>query len=128
MLVGASLSLTTWLLARSLAAMPLQGVAADLVLNLAPLLFTTAALALLYAVVPARRVRWRHALAGGAAAAVAFESAKYGFAFYLTRVPTYEAVYGALAALPVFLIWIYLCWLIVLAGAAMTATLAEPPA
>ena len=127
-LVGASLSLTTWLLARSLAAMPLQGVVADLVLKLAPLLFTTAALALLYAVVPARRVRWRHALAGGAAAAVAFESAKYGFAFYLTRVPTYEAVYGALAALPVFLIWIYLCWLIVLAGAAMTATLAEPPA
>jgi len=41
-------------------------------------------------------------------------------------VPTYEVVYGALAALPVFLIWIYLCWLIVLAGAAITATLAEP--
>ena len=40
--------------------------------------------------------------------------------------PTYELVYGALAALPVFLIWIYLCWLIVLAGAAITATLTEP--
>ncbi len=127
-LVGASLSLTTWLLTRSLAAMPLQGFVAELVLKLLPLLFTTAALALLYAVVPARPVRWRHALAGGAAAAVAFESAKNGFAFYLTQVPTYEIVYGALAALPVFLIWIYLCWLIVLAGAAITATLAEPPA
>ena len=61
-----------------------------------------------------------------AAAALAFEAAKHGYAYYLTRVPTYEVVYGALAALPVFLIWIYLCWLIVLAGAAITATLAEP--
>jgi membrane protein len=92
-----------------------------------PLLFTTAALALLYAVVPATHVPWRHAVAGAAAAALAFEAAKHGFAFYLTKVPTYELVYGALAALPVFLIWIYLCWLIVLAGAAITATLTEPP-
>jgi len=125
-LVGASLSLTTWLLTRSLAAMPLHGVVAGLVLKPVPLLFTTAALTLLYAVVPAQQVRWRHALAGGTAAALAFEAAKHGFAFYLTQVPTYEIVYGALAALPVFLIWIYLCWLIVLAGAAITATLAEP--
>jgi len=125
-LVGASLSLTTWLLTQSLAAMPLHGFVAELILKPLPLLFTTAALTLLYAVVPARRVPWRHALAGAAAAAAAFEAAKYGFAFYLTQVPTYEVVYGALAALPVFLIWIYLCWLIVLAGAAITATLAEP--
>ena len=126
-LVGASLSLTTWLLTQSLAAMPLHGFVAELILKPLPLLFTTAALTLLYAVVPARRVPWRHALAGAAAAAAAFEAAKYGFAFYLTQVPTYEVVYGALAALPVFLIWIYLCWLIVLAGAAITATLADAP-
>jgi membrane protein len=126
-LVGASLSLTTWLLTQSLAAMPLHGFVAELILKPLPLLFTTAALTLLYAVVPARRVPWRHALAGAAAAAAAFEAAKYGFAFYLTQVPTYEVVYGALAALPVFLIWIYLCWLIVLAGAAITATLTEGP-
>jgi membrane protein len=126
-LVGASLSLTTWFITQSLAAMPLHGFIADLILAPMPLLFTTAALALLYAVVPATHVPWRHAVAGAAAAALAFEAAKHGFAFYLTNVPTYELVYGALAALPVFLIWIYLCWLIVLAGAAITATLTEPP-
>jgi membrane protein len=125
-LVGASLSLTTWLVTQSLAAMPLHGFVADLVLMPMPLVFTTGALTLLYAVVPAQRVPWRHAAVGATAAALAFEAAKHGFAFYLTRVPTYELVYGALAALPVFLIWIYLCWLIVLAGAAITAVLAEP--
>jgi membrane protein len=126
-LVGASLSLTTWFITQSLASMPLREPIADLVLKPLPLLFTTAALTLLYAVVPQRHVPWRHAFAGAAAAALAFEAAKHGFAFYLTTVPTYELVYGALAVLPVFLIWIYLCWLIVLAGAAITATLAEPP-
>ena len=42
---------------------------------------------------------------------------------YVTEVSTYEVVYGALAALPVFLMWVYLCWIIVLAGAAISATL-----
>jgi len=68
-------------------------------------------------------VPWRHAFAGAFAAALAFEGAKHGFAVYVKNVPTYELVYGTLAALPVFLIWIYVCWLIVLAGAAITATL-----
>jgi membrane protein len=71
-------------------------------------------------------VAWRHALIGALLAALAFEGAKHGFAFYLTEVPTYRVVYGAVAVLPVFLIWIYLCWLIVLTGAAATATLEQP--
>lgn len=124
-LVGASLSLTTWLLTHSLAALPLYPPYAELLLKPMPLVFTTAALTLLYAAVPAQRVAWRHALIGAAAAALAFEGAKHGFAFYLTQVPTYRVVYGAVAVLPLFLIWIYLCWLIVLAGAAITATLQE---
>ena len=72
---------------------------------------------------PNRRVPWRHAFAGALPAALAFEAAKHGFAVYVKNVPTYEIVYGTLAALPVFLIWIYVCWLIVLSGAAITATL-----
>jgi membrane protein len=75
--------------------------------------------------VPARKVPWRWALVGGFAAAVALELAKEAFAFYLASVPTYAVVYGALSALPVFLLWIYLCWIIVLTGAAITATLCE---
>jgi len=126
-LVGASISMTTWLLAQSLAAVPLQATLAEFVVKPLPLVFSTLALALLYATAPNRHVPWRNAFAGAGAAALAFEAAKHGFALYLTHVPTYELVYGALAALPVFLIWIYLCWLIVLTGAAITATLTLPP-
>jgi membrane protein len=125
-LVGASISVSTWLITQSLAAVPLPGTLRPMILPILPLAFSTLALALLYASVPARHVPWRHAFAGALLAALAFEGAKEGFAFYLTHVPTYELVYGALAALPVFLIWIYLCWLIVLAGAAVTATLTLP--
>jgi membrane protein len=125
-LVGASISVTTWLLTQSLAAVPLRTTLADLALPVLPLAFSTLALALLYVIVPQRRVPWRHAFAGALVAALAFEGAKLGFAFYLTQVPTYELVYGALAALPVFLIWIYLSWIIVLTGAAITATLTLP--
>jgi membrane protein len=125
-LVGASVWATSWLLAASLAAMPLDETFADLVLTPAPLAFSTLALALMYRIVPAAPVRWRHAFAGGFVAALAFETAKQGFALYVTHAPSYRVVYGALAAVPLFLIWIYVCWLIVLAGAAITATLALP--
>jgi membrane protein len=122
-LVGASISLTTWLFTQSLAAVPMEATLADFAVKPLPLVLSTLALALLYALVPNRRVPWRHAFVGAFAAALAFEGAKHGFAVYIKNVSTYELVYGTLAALPVFLIWIYVCWLIVLAGAAVTATL-----
>ena len=122
-LVGASISVTTWIFTQSLAAVPMEVTLAHFAVKALPLLLSTLALALLYALVPNRRVPWRHAFAGAIVAALAFEGAKLGFAVYVKNVPTYELVYGALAALPVFLIWIYVCWLIVLVGAAITATL-----
>jgi len=122
-LVGASISVTTWIFTQSLAAVPMEVTLADFAVKALPLVLSTLALALLYGLVPNRRVPWRHAFAGAFAAALAFEGAKHGFAVYVKNVPTYEIVYGTLAALPVFLIWIYVCWLIVLAGAAITATL-----
>jgi membrane protein len=126
LLVGASVWATTWLLTASLATVPLDETLADLVLKPAPLVFSTLALALMYRIVPVARVPWRNAFAGALVAAIAFEAAKHGFAFYLTQVPTWRVVYGALAAVPVFLVWIYVCWLIVLTGAAITATLTLP--
>ena len=82
-------------------------------------------LTLIYALVPVRRVPWRAAVAGGVLAALAFDLAKSGFAFYIKHVPTYQIIYGAIAALPLFLIWIYLSWMILLVGAAISATLAD---
>jgi membrane protein len=125
-LVGASISVTTWLVTQSIRAMPMRRTMAEIVVMPLPLVFSTMALALLYASAPTGRVPWRHAFTGAFAAALAFEAAKHGFAFYLTQVSTYKLVYGTLAALPVFLIWIYFCWLIVLTGAAITATLTLP--
>jgi membrane protein len=122
-LIGASVWATTWLVTASLAAVPLDATVADLVLKPASLAFSTLALALMYRTVPAAPVPWRNAFAGALVAALAFEAAKFGFAFYLTQVQTYRVVYGALAAVPLFLVWIYVCWLIVLIGAAVTATL-----
>ena len=122
-LVGASISVSTWLVSQTLASIAREFTLAHFAVELLPFVLSTLALALLYVIVPNRHVPLYYAFAGALPAALAFEGAKYGFALYVKNVPTYEIVYGTLAALPVFLIWIYVCWLIVLAGAAITATL-----
>ncbi len=122
-LVGASISVSTWLVSQTLAPIAREFTLARFAVQLLPFVFSTLALALLYLITPNRRVPLYYAFAGALPAALAFEVAKYGFALYVKNVPTYEIVYGTLAALPVFLIWIYVCWLIVLGGAAITATL-----
>ncbi|MBS0326325.1 MAG: YihY family inner membrane protein [Proteobacteria bacterium] len=125
-LIGASISLTTWLVVHSLAVVPIHRSAGERIVRALPFMFAFAGLTLLYKAAPARRVPWVAAAIAGALAAAALEAAKAGFAWYVTRVSTYQAVYGALSALPIFLIWVYLCWVIVLAGAAINATLVEP--
>ena len=79
-LVGASISVSTWLVTQSLDAVPLHGTLSPIVVPLLPLVFSTLALAFLYEIVPARHVPWRHAFAAGFLAALAFEGAKQGFA------------------------------------------------
>jgi membrane protein len=81
------------------------------------------AFTLLYMAVPNRYVDWRDAGWGGLVAAIAFEIAKRIFAVFIARFPTYTMVYGALAALPIFLVWIYMSWLITLTGAVIAASL-----
>ena len=89
--------------------------------------FTLAALgfAFLYFVVPNRPVRPHHALIGGLVAAAFFELLKAAFGLYLNYFPAYEVIYGALAAIPVFLLWMYLTWVAALFGAEITAALPE---
>jgi membrane protein len=125
-LIGASMSITTWLVMHSLAAVSLRKTLGTQVAGALPFLFAAAGLTVLYKGVPARHVGVMPALVAGALAAAALEAAKHGFGWYLAKVSTYEAVYGALAVLPSFLVWVYLCWIIILAGAAVSATIAEP--
>jgi membrane protein len=89
-------------------------------LSMMPVLISALAFSMLYALVPNRSVPMRHALLGGLLAALLFELSKRGFALYVTTFPTYEAIYGALAVVPIFLIWIYLSWLVTLFGAEFT--------
>jgi membrane protein len=87
------------------------------------LALTTGAYTLLYVAVPNRFVDWRDAVWGGLVAAIAFEIAKRLFGIFIKQFPNYTIIYGALAALPLFLLWIYLSWMITLVGALITAAL-----
>jgi len=87
---------------------------------LMPVFVSMLAFTMLYSVLPNQRVSFKDALIGGVVAALLFEGAKRGFALYLTLFPTYELIYGALAAVPIFLVWLYLSWLVTLLGAEVT--------
>jgi membrane protein len=125
-LMGISLSSTSYLFS-----MPLFSRHATLgelkifLLAAAPVIFEWLAFWLLYVVVPNYRVRWRHGLIGSLLTTLLFEVAKRGFAYFVTHFTNYTALYGAVAALPVFLVWVYLSWTIILLGAVVTATLPE---
>ena len=122
-IAGASISATTWLIGESLAAVPMRESLALWVAQPLPWIFAAAAFTLIYKIVPFTRVRWTHALIGGVLAAVAFEVAKAGFAWYVATFSTYRQIYGALAVLPLFMLWLYVCWFIVLAGAGIVSAL-----
>ncbi len=125
LLIGGSLSLTSWLVGVSVGyarQIPAFGV---VMLKVVPVMLTTLAFSLLFRIVPNRHVPLRHAVIGGVAAAVAFESMNRLFAYYIAHFPSYKLVYGAFASIPIFLLWIYLSWLTVLLGALITALLSH---
>ena len=93
-------------------------------LRILPFLLEVGAFSLLYLVVPNRTIRYRHALIGAVVAALMFELAKKGFAYYVVQFPTYTTLYGAMAAIPIFLIWVYASWVMVLIGAEVARCLA----
>ena len=78
----------------------------------------------MYMLIPNRTVAFRHAGIAAVVAAILFEIARALFALYVTHVPSYQQIYGALAAVPLFLIWVYFSWAIVLLGASLAAAIA----
>ena len=88
------------------------------------ILFISAiALSAIYKWVPNRKVHWAPALISGSVTAVAWNIARWGYAVYTQRSVSYNKIYGSLAAIPLLLLWIYIVWVIVLTGAALTAAL-----
>lgn len=124
-LIGASISMTSFLVAHALGAVSAMGEPARFGLRAVPLALTFLALALTYALVPNRKVLARHAIIGGLVGAAGFEVAKRGFGWYIAQFPTYAVIYGAFAVLPIFLLWVYVSWAVVLMGATLVAVLSE---
>lgn len=123
LLVGLSLGMTSYLESLQVLAPWAVTLPKQTLFAVMPFLAEVLAFLFLYAAVPNRRVPLRHAALGAVLGAGLFEVAKSGFAWFITSVPTYQVIYGALAALPVFLLWVYLSWVVVLLGAEFTQAL-----
>ncbi len=123
-LMGLSLSITSYFVSLPLfnRESSIHGVR-QLLLAIAPIVFEWTTFFMLYTVVPNCPVRLRHASLGALLATLLFEIAKRGFSLFVMSFPNYRTIYGAVVALPLFLIWVYLSWMITLLGAQLTATL-----
>lgn len=84
---------------------------------LLPLGFVCFAFGVMYSVLASARIPWRAAVIGGLFGGALWSAAVYGYAYYAQNSEFYSTVYGSLSAIPVFLLWLYLSWLIVLLGA-----------
>ncbi len=95
-----------------------------LALGVAPVIIEFAAITTIYRVVPHRTVKLRHAMAGALLATLLLELIKWGLGLYFASFQSYQRIYGAIAAAPILLLWIYLCWIAILLGASLASTLA----
>lgn len=94
-------------------------------LSFVPFLSTWFIFTMIYMVVPNKKVSIKHSAAGALIAAVFFTLGKQAFAWYIVTFPSYQLIYGAMATLPIMLLWIQLSWTVVLLGAQLAAVLAE---
>jgi membrane protein len=122
--LGLSLWATSYLLGVSMGLIGALPRSLAFLLDLGPLLLGVTVLASMFYLVPNTKVRLRDALAGAMVASVTFELGKRGFTHYIVKLPTYKALYGTFAALPLFLLWVYFSWLVTLVAALLTANLA----
>ncbi|TAG23940.1 MAG: YihY family inner membrane protein [Burkholderiales bacterium] len=122
-LLAGSLTLTSYVLSSSKGLVGVLPGGLRFLLDTLEFVLLASGMAALYHYVPNTRVKWAHAWAGGIFVAIAFEVAKALLAWYLRSVPTYAAVYGAFATVPILLLWFYIAWVIVLFGAVIAAYL-----
>ena len=123
LVLAASLSVTSYVVSASSGLVGAMPMSVRFLLDVAQFFLVAGGMAALYRYVPNTYVKWAHAFAGGLFVAAGLEIAKKLVGIYLSAVPTYSMVYGAFAALPILLVWIYVSWVIVLLGAAIAAYL-----
>ena len=126
LLLGTSLSVSSYLFAKAqILNIPGAMEANSLFLRAFPSFTEIIAFFLLYTIIPNTFVRWKHALVGATFTTFIFEILKLGFEYYVTTFPFYQVLYGTLATVPIFLIWLYLTWAAALLGAEIVSTLPE---
>lgn len=101
----------------------LEALSQHFLLPMLPKAFTFLLLFIFYLILPKRRVRLSQASIGALFAATLIELGRWGFLQYLSRFHTYELLYGAFATIPIFLVWVYWLWIIVLFGGEITHAL-----
>jgi membrane protein len=127
LLFGGSLVATTFIASASYGLVDEPIWAKTDLLNAVTFAFMAAIFALVYWAVPNRRIAPWHAACGGLLAALGFSLMHRLFGLYLAKFPTYAVIYGAFAAIPIFLLWLYLSWAVVLVGALVVAELPSSP-
>ena len=123
LVLAASLAVTSYVVSASSGLVGAMPMSVRFFLDVAQFFLVAGGMAALYRYVPNTYVKWAHAFTGGFFVAAGLEFAKKLVGIYLSAVPTYSMVYGAFAALPILLVWIYVSWVIVLLGAAIAAYL-----
>ncbi|MEG9499523.1 virulence factor BrkB family protein [Mannheimia indoligenes] len=125
LIAGASIAITTYI--TSLAVFNGSGALSlgQHLLELMPFLLIWLLFTLVYKFIPVTKVKFKHAAIGALLAAFFFTLGKQAFIWYITVFPSYQAIYGALAVLPIMLLWIQLSWQVVLLGGQFAAILKE---
>ncbi len=125
LLLGASFSLATYFFAAT-EWLGLESAGTnDFLATVLPTFMMVVLLTVFYMIIPNRPVGFLAGLVGGVIAGVAFTLLRKGFGWYIVTFPTYQNIYGALSVIPIFLVWMYLSWLVVLIGAVLTASVSE---
>ena len=120
---GASLAFISFLASASFGLVNEPIWASAVFFRVLPVVFMAALFALLYWAVPNRPIARGDALAGGVLAAFGFVAMQRLFGLYIANFPAYTVMYGAFSVIPIFLVWIYLSWGVILLGALVVAEL-----
>lgn len=127
LLFGGSLVVTTFIASASFGLVEEPFWAKAELLKAVTFAFMAAMFALVYWAVPNCRIAPWHAACGGLLAALGFAFMQRLFGLYVAKLPTYAVIYGAFATIPIFLLWLYLSWAVILVGALVVAELPSRP-
>lgn len=119
--LGGSLAATSYVVSTSLGLVNDPPWLRLIVARMLPVLLLGMLFSFLYYSIPNRRINPWHALVGGVAAALGFIAMQRGLGFYFAYFPSYTLIYGTFATLPIFLLWLYLSWIVILLGAILAA-------